>query len=469
MAAAKLRPRPVVLVVLDGHVAAEGAAEPDPRGLRPTLTALWHRHLHGWIDRHAGTSRAEAGYRTLGAGRPVTTAAAQVDAAIRSGVLASNDVIRSIVARAKGFGGRLHLIGLLSDGGIHGSRDHLVALIDVAKAARVRVVVHALLDGRDVPAGTAPAFLAELEVALAGGVGRIGTVAGRSWGMESEGRWDRISKAYRAILATDMPRADSALAGVEQSYELGHADESVEPFVVFDYPGVSPVDAALHFNVTAEGARGLTRALVAPHFEPFARKGGRAPFAGRYAGLTTIDPALDVPSAFPNEVLGSTLAEIVARAGLKQLRCADAESRAYATNFFGGGREEPFAGEDRAIGPSSVRAAEEAIRAGMHALVLVQLGNPERNARATAPGEPSKSIAAADEDLGRIAAATADVAGAMVVTSAVGPAPCVYATDADRAARVRDGGALPDVAATLLELLDLPLPPEMAGRSLLAR
>jgi 2,3-bisphosphoglycerate-independent phosphoglycerate mutase len=228
---------------------------------------------------------------------------ARIDAAIEGGALATNPAIRTVIGRARELGGRLHLVGLVSDGAVHSSMAHLFALIDVAKRARVRVVVHAVLDGLDAAPGTAPRFIADIEGALDGGVGRIGTVSGRSWAMDHEGRWDRISKCYRAILAAEVYRADSALRGIEESYAAGKMDELVEPFVAFDYPGVSPVDAAIHFNFRPDGARQLTQALAAPNFHGFPRKGGRGPFMGRFVAMTTIDAMLDLPTAFPRPVI----------------------------------------------------------------------------------------------------------------------------------------------------------------------
>jgi len=264
----RARPRPIVLAVLDGFA-----------------------------------ERGEDGFLVLAAGRAAWTDLSRIDGAIQNGRFPGNDVIRRLVGQAKGLGGRLHLIGLMSDAGEHSSLRHLSALIDVAKKARVRVVVHALLDGRDVPPRTAPRTIAELESKLAGGVGRIGTVSGRLWAMDSENQGNRVEKCYRAILAAETRRADSALRGIEESYDAGQTDDIVEPFVVFDYPGVSPVDAAIHFNFRPDGARQLTQALAAPNFHGFPRKGGRGPFMGRFVAMTTIDAMLDLPTAFPRPVI----------------------------------------------------------------------------------------------------------------------------------------------------------------------
>jgi 2,3-bisphosphoglycerate-independent phosphoglycerate mutase len=460
------RPRPVVLVVLDG-VTPEGPDTRASRDATPVLSGLMQGYPRGMVAASGPdvglpsgqATSAEVAHMAIGLGRPPLLEKTRVDAAIRDGTLAANSAIRAILGRAKDFGGRLHLVGLVSDGGIHSSTAHLLALIELAKKARVRVVVHALLDGRDVAPGTAPGFLADLEAALEGGVGRIGTVAGRSWGMGS--RWDRIAKCYRAILAAEVRRADSALKGVEESYAAGKTDELVEPFVAFDYPGVSPVDVGIHFHLRADGARPLTRALAAPTFDGFARKGGRGPFTGRFGCLTTVDASLDLFTAFPRTLAANTLPEVVAHAGYKQLRCAEVEKAALVTSFFSAGREEPFEGEDRALVASASvgQATADAIRGGKYDFVVVS---------------GTGALQGFDDGLGRIIEAARSVRGALVVTGSrgahSGPAvPIIYVNDADDTARIRNDGTLCDVAPTVLDVLGLTRPDEMTGQSLLLR
>src|ERR1019366_6171006 len=212
----------------------------------------------------------------------------RIDNAVHDGTLAKNPVIADVVKKAKDAGGKLHLLGLVSDGGVHSSLVHLAALIELARNAGVPVVVHAFLDGRDVQPGTAPGYLSTVERELAGGVGRIGTVAGRYWAMDRDNRWERVERAYRAIAEGGALRAESALQGVEKSYAAGKTDEFVEPFAVGDYDGVRPGDAALHLNFRPDRARELTRALAIADFDAFARAGA-APFTGRFACMTTYD------------------------------------------------------------------------------------------------------------------------------------------------------------------------------------
>jgi 2,3-bisphosphoglycerate-independent phosphoglycerate mutase len=278
-------------------------------------------------------------------------------------------------------------------------------------------------------------------------------------------------------------RADSALRGIEESYAAGKTDDLVEPFVAFDYPGVSPVDAAIHFNFRADGARELTRALAAPSFDGFPRKGGRGPFTGRFGCMTTIEPALDLPTAFPKVRHANSLPEIIARAGFRQLRCAETETGTHITSFFSAGHDEPFEGEDRKLVPSLrdvwmapagvAQAAAEAIRGGKHDFVLVDFADPEA---VVVHGGSREAVGRAREAVGAglraIADATRAVDGALVVTGSpgarpTGVVPLLYARGLDSSTRIREGGNLCDVAPTLLELLGLPTPVEMIGRSLL--
>jgi 2,3-bisphosphoglycerate-independent phosphoglycerate mutase len=483
MSSVSRRPRPVVLVVIDGLGACADI---------PVLARIEQRYPHAVLSASGPdlglspdqTLSSEGCHMALGLGRAPTINKARIDAAVRDDTLATNPAIRATINRAKDLGGRLHLVGLVSDGGVHSSLAHLFALVGVAKRARVRVVVHAVLDGRDVPSGTAPQYVSDLEKTLDGGVGRIGTVSGRFWAMDRDERWDRIGKCYRAVLAADVYRADSALRGIEESYATGKTDDLVEPFVAFDYPGVSPVDTAIHFNFRADGARELTRALAAPRFEAFPRKGGRGPFTGCFACMTTIEPSLDLPTAFPAVCQANTLPEIIAHAGFRQFRCAETEIGTHVCSFFSAGRDEPFEGEDRKLVPSLrdiwmapagvAQTAAEAIRGGKYDFVLVNFADPKAVGYGEGRAALDRTREAIDAGLRAIADATRAVEGALVVTGppgvqTTGTIPVIYVHDTGSAAQIREGGSLRDVAPTLLELLGLPAPIQMTGRSLLVR
>ncbi len=511
----KGRPRPLVLVILDGFGEREDRADNAVRLARtPVLGALEARYPHGLI----GTSgpdvglppgqmgNSEVGHLNFGAGRIAVMDIARIDNAVHDGTLSSNPVIGDVVRKAKERGGRLHLLGLVSDGGVHSSLGHLFAVIDVAKRAGVTVVVHAFLDGRDVQPGTAPRFIAGLEAQLAGGAGSIGTVAGRYWGMDRDNRWERVQRSYLAIVEAQAPRAATAQDGIERSYAAGKTDEFVEPFVVSDYEGAKPGDTALHFNFRPDRARELTRALALAAFDGFPRSTARPPFEGRYACMTTYDGSFGLPIAFPKESYPNIFPELVARAGMKQFRCAETEKYAHVTYFFNGGREAPFEGEERKMLPSPkdvatydlkpemsaaavAGAAEEAIRSAKYDFVLVNFANPDMVGHTGVLDAAISAVETVDAGVGQIVEAARALGGAVIITADHGncelmkdpgsgqphtshtlnPVPLLYVNDADRDAKIRGGGRICDVAPMMLALLGLEQPAEMTGKSLLVQ
>jgi 2,3-bisphosphoglycerate-independent phosphoglycerate mutase len=511
---ATARPRPLVLVILDGFgERAETADNAIRLAKTPVLTTLLARYPHGLV----GTSgpdvglppgqmgNSEVGHMNLGAGRIAMMDISRIDNAVHDGTLASNPAIADVVKSARDAGGTLHLLGLASDGGVHSSLTHLFALIGVARAARVPVAVHAFLDGRDVQPGTAPRYVAEVERQLADGAGQLATISGRYWAMDRDNRWERVERAYRAIVEGKAPRAASSHEGIERSYAAGKTDEFVEPLVIGGYAGVRPgIDAALHFNFRPDRARELTRALALPSFDAFERADGRAPFADRYACMTTYDSAFHLPIAFPKETFPDVFPELLARAGYKQLRCAETEKYAHVTYFFNGGIEKPFEGEDRVMIPSprdvatydqkpemSAAAVAETVREAIVSLkydfILVNFANPDMVGHTGVLDAAVHAVEAVDSGLGKIVEAAGASGGAAIVTADHGncelmrdpatgkphtahtlnPVPLIYVNDADPRAHVRGGGRLSDVAPTMLELLGLPQPAEMTGRSLL--
>lgn len=351
--------------------------------------------------------------------------------------ITQNQVLKSALRKAKDNGGRLHLFGLVSDGGASSSLTQLFAIIDVAQRTGVRVIVHAFLDGMDVATGTAPKYIAELETRLASGVGRIGTVSGRTYGMAPEGRWDRIDKLYRAVMADNVDRMDTAIRGIEQACQFGVPEQFVAPFVVFDYPGVSLVDSALHFNFAPDGARELTQALAASSFTHFTRKGGRAPFGGRFTCMTPYDSSLGLPTLFPRAPdLAELPLDVIGAAGRATL-CS-------------------------ARGPASEvsRATSAALRSGKYAFVLADLASPDNAARSRGD--------AIDGAVREIAEAAQAVGGAVMVLGsrdASDSVPFVYVGDPSPS--VRADARVADLAPTVLELLQVPRPSEMDGVSLL--
>jgi 2,3-bisphosphoglycerate-independent phosphoglycerate mutase len=510
-----VRPRPLVLVILDGF--GERAERADNAVLlarTPAIAGLLSGYPHGLIGASGPDvglppgqmGNSEVGHLNFGAGRIALMDISKIDAELAAGRLSSNPVITDLLARAASERGRLHLLGLVSDGGVHSSLQHLVGLIDLARDRGVPVVLHAFLDGRDVQPGTAPKYLSEVERALAGGAGSIGSVAGRYWAMDRDNRWERVEKAYGAIVDARAPRAGSAKEGVERSYGAGKTDEFVEPFVVDGYDGVKRGDVALHYNFRPDRARELTRALALRNFDGFEREGGVPPFEGRYACMTTYDAAFGLPVAYPKESYDDIFPELVSRAGYKQFRCAETEKYAHVTYFFNGGREEPFPGEDRKMIPSPkdvptydkkpemaaapvAAAVTEAVRSGKYDFILVNFANPDMVGHTGDLAAAIHAVEAVDAGLGQIIDATRAAGGAAIVTADHGncelmkdpatgqphtahtlnPVPLIYVNDGDRGARVRPRGRICDVAPTMLELLGLPLPAAMTGHSLLVR
>ncbi|MDB4995726.1 MAG: 2,3-bisphosphoglycerate-independent phosphoglycerate mutase [Myxococcaceae bacterium] len=503
-------------MILDGFGEREEKADNAVRLAKtPVLDDLFARYPHGLI----GTSgpdvglppgqmgNSEVGHLNFGAGRIAVMDIARIDNAVHDGTLGTNAVIGKLLATAHAAGSRLHLLGLVSDGGVHSSLAHLEALIDLAAASGVRVVVHAFLDGRDVQPGTAVGYLARLEAKLTG-KGAIGTVSGRYYAMDRDNRWDRVEKAFRAIALADAPRFVSANVGLTASFDAKKTDEFVVPFVVGDYQGIAEGDVALHFNFRPDRARELTRALAVPAFDGFVRPhtpNGPVPFPA-YACMTTYDASLGLPIAFAKESYPDIFPEVLARAGLTQFRCAETEKYAHVTYFFNGGREEPFAGEQRQMIPSDKKVATydekpemsaagvadavaAAIDADLYDFILVNFANPDMVGH-TGMLEPAiHAVEAVDAGIAKIVQALQKKKGALFVTADHGncelmkdpatgmphtshtlnPVPLVYVNDADTSARLRPGGRICDVAPTLLELLHIAQPAAMTGISLLAK
>jgi 2,3-bisphosphoglycerate-independent phosphoglycerate mutase len=508
------RPRPLVLIILDGYgERAERADNAIAEAEKPALDAIVARYPHGTIStsgRDVGLpdgqmGNSEVGHLNFGAGRIAQMDISRIDVEVADHTLGTNDVLKAIIAQAKAAGGRLHLPGLCSDGGVHSSLEHLFALIDLAAESGVKVVVHAFLDGRDVQPGTAPGYLEELEKHLAG-KGVLGTVTGRYWAMDRDNRWERVERAYKAIATADAPKARSWKEGVEASYAKEKTDEFVEPFVIEGYTGVDVgKDAALHFNFRPDRARELTRALAITPFDGFAR-GAAAPFAGRFACMTTYDKSFGLPIAFPKPTYADIFPELLASAGLTQFRCAETEKYAHVTYFFNGGREEAFPGEERAMVPSPKDVATydekpqmsapgvadtvvKAIESNKFDFVLVNFANPDMVGHTGVMSAAVAAVETVDKGVGRIVDAARAKGGCVLITADHGncelmkdpttgkphtahttnPVPLLYVNDADTKATLKPGGRICDVAPTMLELLGLPQPAAMTGHSLLER
>jgi len=398
--------------------------------------------------------------------------------------------------------GAVHIAGLVSPGGVHSHQSHITALVHALCLAKLPVFVHILLDGRDVPPKSALGFLEEFEKSIAGLAGvRIATVSGRYYAMDRDKRWDRVQLAYDAIVDAVGNKASTAKTAIAQSYESGVSDEFVRPCVIGDYAGMSDGDGFVFANFRADRARELSFALLDKDFEGFKRR--RVVQFSAAASMTEYSEELNtfMSALFPAENVAGTLGEIVSGLGLKQLRIAETEKYAHVTFFFSGGREETYPGETRILVPSPkvatydlqpemscpevTAALVEAIRTQRFDVIVCNIANPDMVGHTGNLAAAIRAAEVVDTALGEVADAVRAVGGALLVTAdhgnlelmrdqltgqpytahTVGPVPFVYVGTREHA-RLREGGALRDVAPTVLDLLGLPQPAEMSGSTL---
>ncbi|MDI6872478.1 MAG: 2,3-bisphosphoglycerate-independent phosphoglycerate mutase [Bacillota bacterium] len=446
------------------------------------------------------------GHLNLGAGRIVYQDLVRISRAIRTRDFFANPVIRAAMRHARDKGTRLHLMGLVSPGGVHSHSSHLYALLKMARDLGVpRVFLHCFLDGRDVPPSSAREYLAELEARCREyGVGRIATISGRYYAMDRDKRWDRVEKAYRAMVHGEGLRARTADEAVTVAYGRGETDEFVVPTVLQDEDGgpvatIGPDDAAIFFNFRFDRARELTYAFVQEDFTGFPRADLPGLF---FVCLTRYDETIQAPVAFPPQELTDTVGEYLGKLGKRQLRTAETEKYAHVTFFFNGGVEEPNPGEDRRLVPSPRVATYDlqpemsaypvadgvvaAVERGSYDLIVVNFANGDMVGHTGVLEAAVRACEAVDTCVGRVAEAVLAAGGAMLLTADHGnceqmidyetgepwtahtlnPVPVCLIDEERRGAKLRPG-ILADVAPTLLELLGLPVPAAMSGESLL--
>ena len=502
--------RPVVLLILDGWGHREEREDNALAQARlPNWDALVASSPHTLIHtegRHVGLpdgqmGNSEVGHMNLGAGRIVYQDLTRIDAAIDDGSFNANAELLAACRAAREHGHTLHLMALLSPGGVHSHERHLHAMIELAKREDVpRVAVHAFLDGRDMPPRSAGASIDALQaVCDAAGNARIASISGRYYAMDRDQRWERVRRAWDAMVeASSDHHAPDARTALSDAYARGENDEFVLPTVIDDGATMRDGDAVVFMNFRADRARQLTGAFVADEFHAFE---ARRPQLSCFVCLTEYDARLPAPVAFAPDDLRHTLGEVVADAGLRQLRIAETEKYAHVTFFFSGGREEPFEGEQRILVPSPKVATYDlqpemscpevterlvaAIRNRDCDLAVCNIANPDMVGHTGNLAAAVLAAEAVDVAIGAIAQAVRDVGGALLVTAdhgnlemmrdastgqphtahTTGPVPFVYL--GPRPAGLRAGGALRDVAPTVLDLLGLPQPADMSGRSLL--
>jgi 2,3-bisphosphoglycerate-independent phosphoglycerate mutase len=507
-------PRPAVLCILDGW-----GFRPDPRdnaildANTPNFDRLIATCPQGLIDSSetfvglpkGQMGNSEVGHMNLGAGRVAVPDMPRIDNAIADGSLAKNAHLKELIATLKKGGGACHLMGLTSPGGVHAHEDHLIALANQIAAAGVKVWIHAFLDGRDMPPRSAHECLAKVEASLEKGL-PIGfaTVIGRYYAMDRDKRWDRVGKAYEAMVDAKGESAKTPREAIDKSYAADKDDEFVLPTVIEGFTGMKDGDGLLMFNYRSDRAREILTALLDPMFDGFHR-----PRLVKFAdavGMVEYSAALNpfLKTLFPPVQIKMGLGEVIAKAGLKQLRIAETEKYAHVTFFFNGGEEKVFDGEDRILVPSpkvqtydlkpEMSAPEvtdklvEAIGSGKYDLIVVNYANSDMVGHTGILDAAVKAIEAVDAALGRVMDAVKKAGGVLFVTADHGNAEQMYDEQTHQkhtqhtlnrvpallfngpaAVHSLGDGKLADVAPTILALMGVKQPAEMTGRSLLSQ
>ncbi|MEO5573893.1 MAG: 2,3-bisphosphoglycerate-independent phosphoglycerate mutase [Gammaproteobacteria bacterium] len=505
--------RPIVLVVLDGWGHSDN---PDGNAIYSARKPVWDTLVKAFPHTLISTSglnvglpdeqmgNSEVGHLNLGAGRVVYQEFTRIERAVRTGSFCNNAVLTDAVDIVIANGKCLHILGLLSPGGVHSHEQHIHAMMELAvKRGAQRVYLHAFLDGRDTPPRSAAGSIQDIQAKFDElGVGRIASIIGRYYAMDRDNRWERIVRAYELIAQGKSeftaPDAGTALA---MAYARGESDEFVQASAIIQ-PGESAVrvedgDVIMFMNFRADRARQITRAFIEPSFDCFKRN--TVPRLASFVGLTEYSEDFGIPVAFPPERLHNVFGAYIANAGLRQLRIAETEKYAHVTFFFNGGEEHPFAGEDRILIPSPHVATYDlqpqmsapqvtdelvqAIGSGKYDAIICNFANADMVGHTGNFPAAVQAIETLDTCLGRIVEALQKVGGELLITAdhgnaeqmsgdgtgqahtahTVNPVPFIYV---GRPATVANGGALSDVAPTMLYLMGLDIPAEMSGDTL---
>ena len=501
---------PVLLLILDGFGYREDTDHNAVTSAhKPNWDKLWHSYPHTLINAselHVGLPRgqmgnSEVGHLNIGAGRVVYQDLTKVDVAIEDGSFYSNPALSEAVATAKKNNSTLHILGLLSAGGVHSHELHIHAMLTLAARAGLRkIAVHAFLDGRDTPPRSAAQSLQLLQDKCDElGVGHIASICGRFFAMDRDNRWERVQIAYDMLTQGKSPfNAASAAAGLEQAYARGENDEFVQATVIGEAAAMQDGDAVVFMNFRADRAREITRALTDEKFDGFVR--ARIPKLASYTTLSSYGEEFHLPTAYAPTAIHNGLGEYLGNLGLKQLRIAETEKYAHVTYFMNGGNEQPNPGEDRILVPSPKVATydmqpemnafevtdklEAAIRSKQYQAILCNYANGDMVGHTGSLEAAVKAVETLDVCVGRVVKAMLECGGEVLITADHGnaeqmidrttqqahtahtlnPVPFLYI---GRKARIADTGALQDVAPTLLAMMGVPQPPEMTGKSLI--
>ena len=505
----KMTRKPLLLMILDGWgFRPERQDNAIALANTPCWDEFWQTDPHGLIETSGAAvglpagqmGNSEVGHMNIGAGRIVFQDYSRIENAIRDGSFRENPQIRAAIETAVSNRTRVHIMGLLSPGGVHSHDDHFIETVRTAALQGAEAItVHAFLDGRDTPPRSAEASLQRMQELLDSKPGAsFGTLSGRYFAMDRDKRWDRVEKAYRAITSANSDlRAATAMDGLTEAYARGESDEFVQPTVIGNYSGVRDGDVVIFVNFRADRARELTMAFVSDPFEGFTR---RKILLGDFVCMTEYMAGLPVSVAFPPESLPRLLGGELAAHDLRQLRIAETEKYAHVTFFFNGGEEEPFPGEERILIPSPRVATYDlqpemslpelterlvdAIRSGGFDVIICNVANPDMVGHTGSLEAAIEAVTAVDQCLASVRAAIDAAGGELLITADHGN--IEQMADADtgqrhtahttnrvplvfhgRKARMKEGGSLRDIAPTMLALLGLPQPEEMTGETLL--
>ncbi len=503
--------KPVALIIMDGfgyNPDSYGNAIADAK--KPNLDKLFAQCPHtligasgldvGLPDGQMGNS--EVGHTNIGAGRVVYQMLVKISKSIKEGTIRKNPAIVGAVENCVKNGSALHLMGLLSDGGVHSHIEHLFGLMEMAKDMGVeKIYVHAFLDGRDVPPTSGAEYMEKLvEETKRIGAGKVATVMGRFYAMDRDNAWDRVEKAYAAMVYGEGVEGCCPVGAIKKSYEEGVTDEFMVPTVLDKEGTIKAGDSVIFFNFRPDRARQITRAFVDPDFTGFPRKNGFFPL--HFVCMTQYDATMpNVHVAFPPEALTMTMGEYISKHGLTQLRIAETQKYAHVTFFYNGGEEKTFPGEDRILIKSPdvetfdlkpemsayevTDAVVKAIEEDKYNMIILNYANCDMVGHTGIEEAAAKAVEAVDACVGRTVDAILKAGGAALITADHGNAEKMKEPDgapftahttnpvplivAGYPCKLREGGRLADLSPTMLDIMGLPKPPEMDGESLIVK
>lgn len=511
---------PLLLAILDGWgLGAETESNAIHMAETPNMDRWWREYPHSTLVAHGidvglpegQMGNSEVGHLNIGAGRVVYQDYSRINLALESGEFFANKVLCSAISKAKDNGSALHLLGLVSDGGVHSHLNHLVGLVELAAGMGLgKIFIHAFMDGRDTAPRSGLGYMAYLQEALGRiGVGRVATVSGRYYPMDRDKHWERVKLAWEAMVGGCGRTAADPILAVQAAYDLDESDEFIMPTVIVDSGGnplalIGDNDSLLFFNFRADRARQLACALTCPQFDDFTTD--RRPALAYCATMTTYDEEFDLPVAFPPVVLRHILGEEISRHGLHQLRIAETEKYAHVTFFFNGGREEPYENEERVLIPSPRDVATYDLRPEMSAfrvtdellqklakndydLIILNFANGDMVGHSGNMAAAVKACETVDRCLGILVEAIKERNGSVLITAdhgnaekmrdpesgipftahTVNPVPFLLIDEQHSNCELVECGSLRDIAPTILALLGLPIPEEMTGRNLLCQ